>query len=84
MALVSAIENISIVLVMKMSFQGFHDRLREDGGAFFAALAVHNVQVSSWAVQVLDLQGCHLRDTQATACHEPEKGGLSGGRGYSQ
>jgi hypothetical protein len=55
MALVSAIEDISAVPVMKMGFQGLHDRLREDGGALLAALAVHNVQVSSWAVQVLDL-----------------------------
>ncbi len=27
------------------------------------ALPVHDVQVSSWAIQVLDLQGGHLRDT---------------------
>jgi len=42
------------------------------------------VQVSAGAVDVLDLQGRYLRDTQSAACHEPEEGRLSGGESCSE
>jgi hypothetical protein len=65
MALISALEDISAVFALEMGIQGIYDRLGEDRGTLFTALAVHDMQVSSGAVQVLYLQGGYFRDTQA-------------------
>lgn len=80
MALISALEDESAVPALEMGIQGSYDRLGEDRGTSFTALAVHYMQVSSGAIQVFYLQGGHFRDTQATASHQPEKGSLSQGR----
>jgi hypothetical protein len=38
-----------------MGLQGIQNWLGENGCALFTTLAIHDVQVSSWAVKVLDL-----------------------------
>ncbi|HPW72789.1 MAG: hypothetical protein WAZ20_00490 [Methanothrix sp.] len=43
-----------------MSTKDFYDRLGEDRGMPFTALAVHDMQISSGAIQALHLQGIYF------------------------
>jgi hypothetical protein len=67
-----------------MGIQGIYDRLGKNRGTPFTTFAIHYMQVSSGAVQMLHLQGGYFRDTETAACHQPEKGGFSQRRGCSQ
>ena len=60
-----------------MGIQGIQDRLGENRCTPFTALAIHGMQVSSGAVQLLHLQGGYFLDTKAAAGHQPEKSGIS-------
>ena len=57
MTQVSALEDVSALTPLEMGLQGIENWLWENGCALFTSLPIYDVQVSSWAVQVLDLLG---------------------------
>ncbi len=80
----TAFEDVPAPPTLQVCTQGFKGRPGDDAGALLAAIAVHHMQVSAGAVQVLGLQGSNLRDAKATAGHEPEESSLSRGGGSGE